>query len=376
MNVAPRVLCVDDEPEVLAGLQLNLRRKFQLLTADSGEEALRMLDRDGPFAVVMSDMRMPRMDGAALLTRVRERWPTTTRVLLTGHADMPAAVAAVNDGQIFRFLTKPCPPERLLGALSDAAAHHQLVESERVLLEQTLKGSIDALSDVLALMAPELFGRSARLRELAGRVGRACGLSRVWALEVAASMLHLGLMTLPPDLAQRALDREPLSPADRAAVERGSTFGARVLSRLPRLEPVREVLRLFHAGQRQRVEAEHPESQLAAKILAAVTEFEGLERRGHSLQVALGSMRAREVYEPRIIEALSELLDETERLEVAEVPLAALRVGMHFVEDVRFTTGLLLVPRGYAVNATFLERVSNLGRGAVREPVKVSFRPG
>jgi CheY-like chemotaxis protein len=338
MNVAPRVLCVDDEPEVLAGLQLNLRRKFQLLTADSGEEALRMLDRDGPFAVVMSDMRMPRMDGAALLTRVRERWPTTTRVLLTGHADMPAAVAAVNDGQIFRFLTKPCPPERLLGALSDAAAHHQLVES--------------------------------------GRVGRACGLSRVWALEVAASMLHLGLMTLPPDLAQRALDREPLSPADRAAVERGSTFGARVLSRLPRLEPVREVLRLFHAGQRQRVEAEHPESQLAAKILAAVTEFEGLERRGHSLQVALGSMRAREVYEPRIIEALSELLDETERLEVAEVPLAALRVGMHFVEDVRFTTGLLLVPRGYAVNATFLERVSNLGRGAVREPVKVSFRPG
>lgn len=101
-------------------------------------------------------MQMPNMNGAAFLTEVRKRCSDVSRVLLTAQADIESACAAVNRGQTFRFLTKPCPPEELRAALNDAVAQHRLITSERVLLEQTLVGSVRALSEVLALVHPGL----------------------------------------------------------------------------------------------------------------------------------------------------------------------------------------------------------------------------
>ena len=107
MKGNPKILCVDDEPAVLEGLKMNLRRRFDVLTATSGAAALEVLEREEGIAVLMSDMRMPSMDGATLLAKARERWPFVVRLLLTGQADMNSAISAVNEGQIFRFLTKP-----------------------------------------------------------------------------------------------------------------------------------------------------------------------------------------------------------------------------------------------------------------------------
>lgn len=99
----PSILCVDDESRVLDGLRLTLRHGFDVLTATSGAEGLAMLKRMAGATVVISDMRMPGMDGAAFLTQVKEQWPDSTRLLLTGEAGRDAAIAAVNEGQIFRF---------------------------------------------------------------------------------------------------------------------------------------------------------------------------------------------------------------------------------------------------------------------------------
>jgi len=121
-----RVLCVDDDPSLLDGLRRELNRRFDITTALSGAAGLEALEREGPFAVVVSDMRMPGMDGATFLGHVRERAPETVRVLLTGHADLDGAIAAVNQGNIFRFLTKPCPRDMLIEALETSArAYHQ-----------------------------------------------------------------------------------------------------------------------------------------------------------------------------------------------------------------------------------------------------------
>ena len=129
-----RILCVDDEINVLEGLENILRRKFRFEKAQSGQTALEILKSQEPFAVVLSDMRMPGMDGAAFLGHVREEHPDTVRMLLTGHADMNAAISAVNQGQIFRFLTKPCPPDVLIKAFdaavdSVARAAQELLDS-------------------------------------------------------------------------------------------------------------------------------------------------------------------------------------------------------------------------------------------------------
>ena len=135
----PAILCVDDEPRVLEGMQRNLRKKFRVTTALGPQEGLQKLADGGPFAVVVSDMKMPTMNGAELLELVRERSPQSTRVLLTGQSSMEDAIAAVNRGAIFRFLTKPCPPPELVDALEQAAEQHRLLTVERELLDKTLK---------------------------------------------------------------------------------------------------------------------------------------------------------------------------------------------------------------------------------------------
>jgi len=127
------VLFVDDEPNVLEGIQRTLRKQVELRTASSGAEALRLMREAGPFALVVSDMRMPAMNGAQFLAKVREQEPDTIRMILSGQADLEATLAAVNEGHIHRFLTKPCPTDQLLAAVEDGLHQHRLLTAEKVL---------------------------------------------------------------------------------------------------------------------------------------------------------------------------------------------------------------------------------------------------
>jgi len=120
-----RILLVDDDQLILDGLGLMLRGHFEARTARGGREALDVLRAEGPFAVVVSDLRMPGMDGVEFLARARELSPGTVRVMLTGHGDLDAAMEAVNRGEVFRFLVKPCPAEVLRAALGDALEKHR-----------------------------------------------------------------------------------------------------------------------------------------------------------------------------------------------------------------------------------------------------------
>lgn len=157
------VLCVDDEPQVLEGLRLQLHRHHRVLTAGSGAEALEILGGDQRVAVIVSDMRMPVMDGAAFLRRAREIMPEVPRILLTGQTEMASAIAAVNQGQIFGFLTKPCPPTTLIAAVTAAIGRYRLMAAQLLLMRQTRwDGDLPAQpDDAIAGMfdeAGELFG--------------------------------------------------------------------------------------------------------------------------------------------------------------------------------------------------------------------------
>jgi len=154
MAELPLILCVDDEPQILQGLTLHLRRQFRVVTADSAAAALKLVSETAAPAVVVSDMRMPMMDGAALLKRMLQLHPETTRILLTGEPSRDSAASAVNEGQIFRFLTKPCAPDELRAAVEAGVIHHRLVTAEKVLMQETLIGCINALIDVLAMTQP------------------------------------------------------------------------------------------------------------------------------------------------------------------------------------------------------------------------------
>ncbi|HSO63120.1 MAG TPA: SpoIIE family protein phosphatase [Desulfobacterales bacterium] len=129
--MSDRVLFVDDDPKILAAFQRQLRKKVTIETVESGAEGLEALRRNGPFSVVVTDYCMPSMNGIEFLGRARKIAPETVRMLLTGSADLGAAIQAVNQGNIFRFLTKPCSPDNLLEAVQTGIYEYRRTHKER-----------------------------------------------------------------------------------------------------------------------------------------------------------------------------------------------------------------------------------------------------
>lgn len=130
-----------------------------------GSGGIDAVSHEGPFAVVVSDLRLPGMDGLAFLDRVKEMSPDTIRILLSGNADLESAIAAIDQGNVFRILQKPCEKTELVEVLNAAVEQYRLVTSEKVLLTQTLHGSVKALCDLLALANPAAFSRGMRAKQ-------------------------------------------------------------------------------------------------------------------------------------------------------------------------------------------------------------------
>ncbi|MEQ1690559.1 MAG: response regulator [Gemmatimonas sp.] len=364
-SVKPKVLLVDDEPQVLQGLSLHLGRHYVVMTAGGGAAAPETLAREPDIAVVMSDMRMPGMDGATFLARARQLVPNTVRLLLTGQTDISSAVAAINEGQIFRFLTKPCPPPMLIAAVAAAAEQHQLVIAERVLLEQTLYGSIKAMTDVLALVSPTSFGRATRIKQLVSELAEQLALRERWQVEVAAMLSQLCFITLPAETAERVYYGRPLSAAEQVLVDRLPAVTEELLINIPRLEVVRDILKCIakpyrpdavaYADERKRIVA------TGAHLLRVTMDFDTLESNGASPALAIEALRTRVgQYDPGILQALSAVRSAAHTPDVRELPASELRVGMIISEDVKMPNGVLMVARGYEITERFLERLRNI----------------
>lgn len=131
-----KILFVDDEPLVLDGYKRMLHSEFDVSTAQGGEQGLASVGDNGPYAVVISDMRMPGMSGAEFLVQLRQKAPETVRMLLTGYTDLDAAMSAVNEGNIFRYLTKPCEKQVLIAAINIGIIQYHTVRVERELIKK------------------------------------------------------------------------------------------------------------------------------------------------------------------------------------------------------------------------------------------------
>jgi response regulator RpfG family c-di-GMP phosphodiesterase len=367
---APRVLCVDDEPHVLEGLRDSLRRSFDVRVAQSGSAGLALLEQDpDAYAVVLSDMRMPGMSGATFLSQARRLAPNAVRVLLTGHADIEAAISGVNDGQLFRFLTKPCSREELMRACAAALGQHRLLVAERVLLEQTLRGSIKALVDVLALTNPAAFGRAMRLRSGVKMLAERVGMPDTWEVEIAAMLLQLGAVTLPDATAERFYAGAELSDDEQEMVAGVPQATQRILGHVPRLEGVQQIL----ADVGRSVAGEERPPSLGARMLRIVADYDELESRGTTRPAVLATMRSREgVYDSKLLDAYALAHGPTKPAEeVVEISLIELHPGMTLADDVRHRNGSLLIARGHKVTPAMIERLEHLPAGQLREPLRV-----
>jgi response regulator RpfG family c-di-GMP phosphodiesterase len=371
----PRVLCVDDEPRVLESLSGLLGRRFEVVGANSAAEALRIVQDQEPFAVVLSDMLMPDTDGAAFLERVQEVSADSVRLLLTGRSDLDTAIRAVNRGRIFRFLTKPCPPNELYGAVTAAAEQYRLITSERELLEQTLRGSINVLTEMLALTNPLAFSRAQRVRRLVRQMLPHFDKEQAWELDVTAMLSQIGLVTVPGEVLEKVDHGLTLTSAERSVYQRYPQVGKDIIGRIPRLETVAESIGLQHTRMDEhRSNGSGRPLPLGARILKAVIDFEERAAAGLDARAVLREMQARRGwYDPEVLEALGKAVKHLGQSVVArEVPIAELISGMILNQAVKTDKGMLLFEKGQEITFPHLLRLINFSKfEKIREPISV-----
>jgi response regulator RpfG family c-di-GMP phosphodiesterase len=369
------VLCVDDEPLVLEGLERTLRQSFEVVTETKPLAALALLEkREHDFVAVISDMRMPVMDGAKFLACAAEIAPHSTRVLLTGHAELNAAIAAVNTGRIFRFLCKPCSPNDLLAAVEAAAEQHQLRTLEKQLLEQTLTGSVRLLSEVLALTAPKIFNRNQQIQSYVLHLARALGRADAWRFELAACLSMIGCAGLPEETLDRALAGAPLDEQESRAFAEHPLTTHRLLKKIPHFEDVAEMI-LLQAEGANAAQAT-PDVQLGASMLRVAREVERLVAGGATEAEAAAQLQpTSSAADAPLLQLLGKLSTQPVG-ELKELLVAQLTARMVLEDDVKTKSGAVLVTAKKQLTLLLLERLLRFSRGGVLvEPVRVRMLP-
>jgi response regulator RpfG family c-di-GMP phosphodiesterase len=288
-------------------------------------------------------------------------------MLLTGYADLQAATRAVNGAQLFRFLTKPCEPDELMRACAAALGQHRLVTAERVLLEETLHGSVQALAGVLALANPAAFGRARRVQATVTRLAKAIGMQEPWEVEVAALLAPMGAVTLPAATAEKLYARAPLTPQEAAMVDRIPAITRRILRNIPRLEGVMQVLE--HYSRDLSATTADASIPIGARMLRIARDYDALEAQAIHAGAALSTMRSRDgIYDPHLLDALDEITATAgTAVGVREIEVDELRPGMTLAGDVRSAAGQLLIARDEVATEELVELVGNLADGDLRD---------
>ncbi len=398
------LLCVDDEPNILSSLRRLFRGSgYRLLTAEGGVEALKLLETE-TIDLVISDMRMPGMDGAQLLEQVRTRWPAATRMLLTGYADVHSTVAAINHGEVYRYLTKPWNDEELLLAVREAferqflrhekerlealtaaqnteltrlnaSLEQKVVERTGELsqandkLKKSYLASIKVFSHLLELRDGQLMGHSRRVADLARRTGRAMGVSEAGLQDLfVAGLLHdIGHIGLSDALLARSVPR--MSEEEQSLYRKHPVVGEHALMQLDDMQAVAALIRAHHErhdGKGFPDGVAGDDIPLAARILAIAETYVDLQS-GH-LGARLDAAEARTLiarargtmFDPEVVDAFLQVaVEATPR--AAEPPIAVgsggLKPGMVLARDLVSVEGVILLAADQALTADLIARI-------------------
>ena len=377
-----KILFVDDEENILSAFRREFRKEFDVETAKDPEDGLRTVATRGPFAVIVSDFRMPKADGNRFLSAVKKIAPDSVRVLLTGHADVNMAMQAVNEGSVFRFLTKPCPTDTLGKVLTAAAQQYRLVTAERDLLENTLRACVKVLTELLALVNPEAFGRSSRIRNRVRSIAEQMKLANLWQLETAALLSQIGCVIFPAEVQKKSYTNEQLTQEESRLFNMHPEVGSSLIVNIPRMEEIAEIVKYqgkHFDGTGFPLEARKENAiPIGARILKVALDLDVLEASGMSVKEALQMLKGRNGwYDPQVLASLETTLQGAKpKIEIRSIELRKLAVGMVMGEDLRSDNDLVLIAQGQEVNPAILVRLRQFARTSfIKEPFRVLIPP-
>ncbi|MDQ7831727.1 MAG: response regulator [Desulfovibrionaceae bacterium] len=362
-----KILFVDDDPETLASYGRALRRKYDLETALGPVRGLEAVAENGPYAVVVSDLRMPGMDGVEFFSRLRKSCPDTVRIMLTGYADIRSAMDAVNTGHVFRFLAKPCAEEELDAALTAALEQYGLVTAERTFLKGTLRGTIKVLTDLLALLNAKAQGRSVRVKRIVLDVAGYLGVPEPWRLELAVMLSQIGCAVLPERMLADMLATGGLDSRRQRLFDQHPRIAGDLLVNIPRLDEVAEIIRY----QERRYDGSGPPAggpkgqdiPFGSRLLKVALDYDTLIASGRTKAQALAVMGERAGwYDPRVFEAFATLAQGREGFTRTRVPPEDVVPGMVLVDDL-IVGGETVAAAGTAVDHDLAARIARAGEG-------------
>ena len=412
------LLFVDDEPGILSSLRRLFRpHGYRILIAESGKAGLEILDRES-VDLVISDMRMPEMDGATFLKAVRVRWPAVMRILLTGYADMTSTVAAINEGEIYRYIAKPWDDAEIVVVVREALERYQLEKENHRLteltqrqneelkslntgLEQKVAERTAELSQALSfveqshgelkkafLTTVQVFAGLVELRsgqvggQLAGHGRRVADNARALAQRLGlpeaevqnvmfAALLHdIGKLGLPDELLSRPFNL--LTQEHRALVMKHPVIGQNILMSIERLRDAATLVRHHHEsfdGTGFPDRAAGMLIPLGSRLLAVVNDYDALQigtlvqrslKPDEALTFLLDNRGKR--YDPPVVDAFAGLLAERGRSRISEVPVRPLQLkpGMVLARDLNHRDGYLLLAKGSVLTREIIAQLLRL----------------
>ncbi len=403
------LLLVDDEENVLSSLRRLFRPDgYQLITASNAEGGLAAMEQS-PIALVVADNGMPGTNGIQFLQQVRERWPDTIRVMLTGYADLSAAMEAINRGEVYRFVTKPWDPDELRLLVRQGIEQYRLVQENRRMqaliaeqnallkrwnetlqhtveerteelrhknlelerLYQQLKGSfvntIKIFTGLIEQRNPVIGGHARRVASLSKSLALQMGLSEEQAknVEIGGLVHDIGKIGLPDDVLLR--DERFMAAGERAILRQHPILGQAALQIIDDLEPIGVLVRHHHEqwdgnGYPDRLKGEA--IPMGARIIAVADAYDHY-RKARSLAPSDFIESQLDVayngaFDPAVIHALKAIIEgSTTGSEEPEVGVEVrhLKEGMVLARDLRTATGILLIPKGETVKQSYLHKL-------------------
>jgi response regulator RpfG family c-di-GMP phosphodiesterase len=418
-TLAPATLLfVDDEPGILSSLRRLFRpHGYRILVAESGALGLAELEK-APVDLVISDMRMPEMDGATFLKAVRQRWPDTVRILLTGYADVTSTVAAINDGEIYRYVSKPWDDTEIVNTVREALERYRLkqenlrltaltqsqneelkglnasleqkvaertaelrqalsfVEQSHGELKKSFLTSVQVFAGLIELRSgpagSRLAGHGRRVADMARNLAQRLGMGDVEVQNIMlAGLLHdVGKMGLPDDLLGKAFNT--LSQDQRALVMKHPVIGQNILIAIDKFKDAAILVRHHHES----FDGNGYPDRLAgisipqgSRILAVVNDYDSLQigtlvqrpLRPEEALAFIADNRGKR-YDPATVDAFLKLISETRKSGPTELPLRTmhLKPGMVVSRDLPHRDGYLLLAKGSVLTGDIIGQLVKL----------------
>ncbi|MEP1385997.1 MAG: HD domain-containing phosphohydrolase [Paraglaciecola sp.] len=373
------VLMVDDELNILNSYRRTLRNEFNFDLALSAQEALEHLSSNKKYAVIVTDMQMPEMNGLELLKKTMEVAPDTIRIMLTGNSDQETAVNAVNQGDVFRFITKPCDKETLIATIQAGVTQHNLLVAERVLLNRTLKGVINVLSEVLALVNPDAMDNGTKMMEHMKSLAKVLKVPNSWIFEPMVQLSQLGCVIFPQETIKNIDSGVAISEEEKQLFAQHPCLASDLLRRIPRMEKVAENIlyqeKCFNGEGIPMDDIKGTQIPLGARMLKVVIDFIRFEKQEQSTEKAYSLLeQQRQYYDPKILAAFKESLNIVVEVPTVIIELSKLKENMIINTNLLTTRNQLVARKGQKVTETLLHIIKHcLENKAIKGKVEVQI---